>query len=167
MKRRILQFLATFALLIATTPTGNPQSAWMTYTNEAHGYSLRVPVGMQVSHRAADGSGITWQTGTVRIQVAGSSNPYHIKPQEYVDRVRRAAGTGLVELRQGSNKTTAGHWIEALYTKDGRRVHQRTAIGPEAIQSVEFSYAYRFRKEKESVGKRVIESFTPGYLGSP
>lgn len=165
MKRRTLQILANLALLLAAGAIASSQNTWSTYSNELYGYSLRIPVGMQLSNRASDGSGVTWQTGTVRIRVSGSSNPYQIKPHEYAERIRRSAGPGLVEFRQGRYKSIEGYWIEALYTKDGRRVHQKTAIGAEAINSVEFSYAYRFRKEKESVGKQVLESFKPGYLG--
>ena len=123
---------------------------------------MELPPGLQVSNRAADGSSVSWQTGTVRVQVSGSNNPYRIEPSEYFKRVRLAAADGIVEERTGSDEGRA--WQESLYTKHGRRIHQKVFVGSGAINTLEFSYAYRYREEKERLGQRVVESFRPGDL---
>lgn len=164
MKQRLHMLLAILAFLLMVTGPGVPRDRWVLYSNEKFGYSVRVPEAMQVANRASDGSGVTWQTGTVRIQVSGSSNPYRFKSQDYMARIRRSAGAGLVDLKQGKDTATGAEWVEALFTKDGRRVHQKTYLGPSAVHSLEFSYAYRYRKEKEGVGHLVVESFRPGKL---
>lgn len=133
------------------------------YRNNRFGFSVDVPSGLLVSNRSVDGSSVTWQTGTVRMQVSGSNNPYRIKPHEYYERVRTAAGDGFVTHRK-NGADSLSPWYEILYTHNGRRIHQRVYVGAGSINTVSFSYAYRYRKEKEGIGWRVLESFKPGDL---
>ena len=156
------QGLNQFLLLVLLIKLCSAQSSWVTYANDRFGYSVALPPGLQVSNRAADGSGLTWQTGTVRVQVSGVNNPYMIKPHEYFAGVKSAAGEGLVKERQGSGQDF--YWYEVLFTKDSRRIHRKVFISSGSINSVEFSYAYRLREQKEALGDRVLGSFRPGDL---
>ena len=73
-KRGISIFVA--ALLLGLAGVSAAQDDWTNYKNSRFGYSLSLPSSLVVSNRAADGSGVTWQTGTVRVQVSGTNNPY-------------------------------------------------------------------------------------------
>lgn len=154
--------LSRFLLFFLLIHLCSAQSQWFNYSNDRFGYSVALPPGLQVSNRAADGSGLTWQTGTVRVQVSGVNNPYKIKPQEYFAGVKAAAGEGLVRERQGSGQDF--YWYEVLFTKDSRRIHRKVFIASGSINTVEFSYAYRLREQKEALGDRVLGSFRPGVL---
>ncbi|MFA5509144.1 MAG: hypothetical protein WC423_27220 [Vulcanimicrobiota bacterium] len=141
------------------------QQEWIEYTNSRFGYSLRLPVGLAVSNRAADGSGLTWQTGTVRVQVSGTNNPYKIAPQQYFSGIKGAAGDRIVAEEHG--KTAQGvHWYEILFTRESRRVHRKVFVADGSINSLEYSYGYRFREDKEALARRVLQSFKPGDLRS-
>lgn len=140
------------------------QEGWTTYKNQRFGYAVDVPTGLLVTNRAVDGSSVTWQTGTVKLQVSGANNPYQISPQQYYKRVKTAAD-GRVVTERKSESDSPVPWYEILYTKDGRRIHQRVYVGDGSINTVALSYSYRFRKEKESLGWRVLKSFRPGELG--
>lgn len=158
---RIISQLLLSVILLAPVAA---EDGWTVYTNEKFGYSFELPAAMVVSNRPTDGSGLTWQTGTVRIQASGTNNRYEVKPQEYFERMRFAAADKIVEQSHGVDPQTQAHWFQLLYTKDGRRIHQKTYVGEGTVNSLEFSYAYRYRKQKESVGTRVLDSFKPGDL---
>jgi hypothetical protein len=155
------RFIAIWILVVAGLALA--QADWVSYQNPRFGYRLSVPPGLQVSNRAADGSGVTWQTGTVRVQVSGSNNPYKVKPHEYFERMKRAAADRIVTESQGVDEKSR-YWCEMLYTKDGRRVHQKVFVSSGAINTVEFSYAYKYREEKERLGQRVMAGFQAGDL---
>lgn len=138
------------------------QNEWTTYRNDRFGYSVSLPPGLQISNRAGDGSGVTWQTGTVRLQVSGEGNPYAIKPHEYFERVKASAGPKIVDEKQGTGKDF--YWYQILFTKDSRRVHRKVFIAGGSINTVEISYGYSFREDKERIANRVIASFKPGAL---
>jgi len=159
-KRGISIFVA--ALLLALAGVSGAQEGWTEYRNSRFGYSLSLPASLVVSNRAADGSGVTWQTGTVRVQVSGTNNPYQIKPHEYFSGVKGAAGERVVEEEHGSDSN--GYWYEILFTKDSRRVHRKVYIASGSINSIEYSYGYRYREDKEVVARRVIATFRPGDL---
>jgi hypothetical protein len=152
-----------FALVLSLTQLAPAQNDWVSYKNKRFGYNVSLPPGLLVSNRPADGSGLTWQTGTVRVQVSGANNPYNIKPNDYFERVRTAAGDRVVTESKGSGPNGA-YWYQLLFTKDGRRVHQKVFISSGSINTAEFSYAYRYREEKESLGAQFLESFQPGDL---
>ena len=157
MMRRFFKVIVMLGLILPTLadPLGTP------YTNSRFGYQVTVPDGLLISNRAADNSGLTWQTGTVKLQVSGINNPYGIKPHEYFERIKTAAADRIVTEREGGHPYS---WYEILYTKDGRRIHQRTYVGGGSINTVAFSYPYRYRKQKERLGVEVLESFRPGDL---
>ena len=159
--RRIISNLLLILLLMVPVSAEN---GWIEYSNQKFGYSFELPAAMVVSNRPSDGSGLTWQTGTVRIQASGTNNRYDLKPEEYFERMRFAAADKIVEQSHGVDPQTRAHWFQMLYTKDGRRIHQKTYVGEGTVNSLEFSYAYRYRKQKESVGVRVLDSFKPGDL---
>lgn len=159
--RRIISNLLLILLLMVPVFAEN---GWVEYSNQKFGYSFELPAAMVVSNRPSDGSGLTWQTGTVRIQASGTNNRYDLKPEEYFERMRFAAADKIVEQSHGVDPQTHAHWFQMLYTKDGRRIHQKTYVGEGTVNSLEFSYAYRYRKQKESVGVRVLDSFKPGDL---
>ena len=159
-KRGISIFVA--ALLLGLAGVSAAQDDWTNYKNSRFGYSLSLPSSLVVSNRAADGSGVTWQTGTVRVQVSGTNNPYQIKPHEYFSGVKGAAGERVVEEDHGSD--SSGYWYEILYTKDSRRVHRKIYIAGGSINSIEYSYGYRYREDKEVLARRVIATFKPGDL---
>ena len=160
-KRRISIFVAALLLCFVGPAVG--QESWTEYKNSRFGYSLSLPSSLVVSNRAADGSGVTWQTGTVRVQVSGTNNPYKIKPHEYFSGVKGAAGDRIVQENHGDD--SKGHyWYEILYTKDSRRIHRKIYISGGSINSIEYSYGYRYREEKEVLARRVIATFKPGDL---
>lgn len=152
-----------FAFVLLALCSSVVAQGWTVYMNERFGYSLEMPPGLQVSNRAADGSGVTWQTGTVRMQVSGLNNPYKIKPHEYFANVRSAAADRIVKENNGYSQDE-GYWMEILYTKESRRIHRKIFIAAGSINIVEFSYGYKFREEKESLGQRTLDSFRPGDL---
>lgn len=125
-----------------------------------------VPEGLQLVSRADDGSGVTWQTGTVRLQVYGSNNPYRISAEQWFSTVRKAAGDGVVDERR-SGAFDEHTWQEILYLKDGRRFHRKTFVGAGSVNTVEVSYAYKHRQAKQPIGQKVIQSFRPGDLSRP
>lgn len=136
---------------------------WTAYENPRFGYHMVVPEGMVVVSRAEDGSGATWQTGTVRVQVYGTNNPYKITPERWFASVRKAAGDRIVDERK-SNALDEKAWQEILYLKDGRRCHRKTFIGEGSVITVEVSYAYKHREAKQPIGQKVIDSLRPGDL---
>jgi len=154
---------ALIFVLLLCVATSVAQEGWRSYRNERFGYTLELPEGLLVSNRPVDGSGVTWQTGTVKVQVSGANNPYKIKPHEYFERVRASTDNRIVFEKQG---TDAGgkYWYELLYTARGRRIHQKVYVGSGGINTVLFSYAYRYREDKEHIGQQVIDSFRPGML---
>ena len=95
--------------------TSGAQESWTEYKNSRFGYSLSLPASLVVSNRAADGSGVTWQTGTVRVQVSGTNNPYGIKPHEYFSGVKGAAGGRVVEEEHGSD--SSGYWYDGEHSR--------------------------------------------------
>lgn len=137
-------------------------SGWTEYQNERFGYRVQVPEGLNLVSRAADGSGIIWQTGTVRLAVYGTNNPYETSPERWFANVRAAAGEKILEESQG--KTPQGHWHEIFYLKNSRRVHRKTYISRGSINTLDISYGYRYRQEKYTIAQRVISSFKPGDL---
>ena len=158
MKRKLL--LGLCLLLATLTASAAP---WTAYENSRFGYRLIVPQGMGVVDRASDGSGATWQTGTVRVQVYGSNNPYKISADRWFASVRKAAGDRVVDER----RSVAGdehEWFEILYLKDGRRFHRKTFAGSGSLVTVEVSYAYALREAKQPLGQRVVDSLRPGDL---
>jgi hypothetical protein len=148
--------LSLFTLIVGA------QSAWIEYKNSRFGYSVSLPAGLLVANRASDKSGVTWQTGTVRVQVSGVNNPYKIKPHEYFSGIKGAAGDRVVAENHGQDDK--GYWYEILYTKDSRRVHRKVYISSGAINSIEYSYGYRYREDKEALAKETLASFRPGDL---
>lgn len=150
------------ALLIATT-SALLAAPWTTYKNERFGYEVLVPDGLTVVSRAADGSGVVWQTGTVRMEVSGTNNPYEIKPHEWFAKVRASAGAKVLEERRGKLKS-GGYWHEIFFLKKSRRVHRRTYIAGGSVNTLDFSYGYAHRKAKYGLGLRVLQSFKPGEL---
>lgn len=157
----IVGFL-TWLLICSALPV-SAQDTFTKYQNQRFGYSVSVPSGLEVSNRASDGSGVTWQTGTVRVQVSGVNNPYKIKPHEYFSGIKGAAGEGVVSEKHGSD-ASGRYWYEILYTKDSRRIHRKVFISSGSINILEYSYGYRYREEKEALAKRTLAAFLPGDL---
>ena len=164
------RFLKTISIalglvaLVAVAP-GFAQNHTIPYRNARFGYKLELPPAMLVVNRASDGSGVTWQTGSFRILVSGVNNPYAIKPHEYYEKIQELAKGRVVEESEGNiDGGHSGYWHQILYTKDSRRVHQKTFIAGQAINIIEVSYPYRLRKQKESVAQRILDSFQPGSL---
>jgi hypothetical protein len=151
------------ALLALLTVVSAAQTGWIDYRNSRFGYSVSLPAGLLVANRASDGSGVTWQTGTVRVQVSGVNNPYKIKPHEYFSGIKGTADDRIVTENHGQD-AKGRSWYQILYTKDSRRIHRKVYIGAGAINSVEYSYGYRYREEKEALAERAIASFQPGNL---
>lgn len=139
---------------------------WTAYENSRFGYRLMVPEGLSVVSRAEDGSGATWQTGTVRVQVYGTNNPYKIPAQRWFSNVRKSAGDRIVDERH-STALDEYAWHEILYLKDGRRFHRKTFVGEGSVITVEVSYAYSLRQAKQPIGQKVINSLRPGDLNLP
>jgi hypothetical protein len=148
-------FFLTSGMLLA--------APWSAYENSRFGYRMIVPEGLEVVARAEDGSGATWQTGTVRVQVYGANNPYKISAERWFANVRKAAGDRIVDERK-SNALDEHAWQEILYLKDGRRFHRKTFVGEGSVNTVEVSYAYRLRETKQPIGQKVINSLRPGDL---
>jgi hypothetical protein len=140
--------------------TGLARTVGTAYQNARFGYRLEIPTGLKVVNRAADESGVIWQTGTVRVQVSGANNPHRIKPHEYFADIKVAAGNQIVRESQGQDKEA--YWYEILYTKDSRQIHRKVFIGAGSIQSVEFSYAYIQRDQQERLATLTLASFLPG-----
>lgn len=136
---------------------------WSAYENARFGYRLMLPEGLTLVQRLEDGSGARWQTGTFAVEVFGTNNPYQISPERWFAGVRKAAGDRVVEERR-SSPLVSPPWQEVLYLKNGRRHHRKTFVGPGAVVTVEVSYAYRLRQDKQSLGQRVVASLTPGDL---
>ena len=136
---------------------------WTAYENSRFGYRMVVPEGMNVVSRAEDGSGATWQTGTVRVQVYGTNNPYKISPERWFANVRKAAGDRVVDERK-STALDEYAWQEILFLKDGRRFHRKTFVGDGSVITVEVSYAYSLREAKQPIGQKVVSSLRPGDL---
>lgn len=157
----LARFITTLllSLLLSGSVLGD---SWATHKNERFGYQVSVPRGLTVVSRAADGSGVTWQTGTVRVQVSGTNNPYKIKPHEWFASVRSAAGDKILDERTG--EFSGGYWQEIFFLKKSRRVHRKTYIGAGSVNTIEFSYAYRHRDAKYPLGLRAVANFKPGDL---
>lgn len=152
-----LTLLITLSLLVGALATG-----WTDYQNERFGYRLTVPEGLNLISRAADGSGMIWQTGTVRLEVYGTNNPYELKPHEWFANVRASAGDKILEERQGTFED--GYWHEIFFLKKSRRVHRKTYIAKGSVNTLDISYGYRYRKQKYAIAQRVVSSFQPGDL---
>ncbi len=135
------------------------------YENSRFGYRLMVPEGLEVVARAEDGSGMTWQTGTVRVQVYGANNPYRIPADRWFANVRKSAGGRIVDERR-STALDEFAWHEILYLKDGRRCHRKTFVGEGSVNTVEVSYAYKLRESKQPIGQKVVSSLRPGDLSA-
>ena len=148
------------AILLLLTLASSSQTSWIEYKNSRFGYSVSLPAGLLVANRASDSSGVTWQTGTVRVQVSGVNNPYKIKPHEYFSGINRTAGDRIVAESHGEN------WYEILYTKDSRRIHRKVFIGAGSINSIEYSYGYRYREVKEVLAQETLATFKPGDLSA-
>ena len=136
---------------------------WTHYENSRFGFQMIVPRGLDVVARADDGSGMTWQTGTVRVQVFGANNPYQISASRWFANVQASAGDRIVDQRT-SPAGVEPAWHEILYLKDGRRVHRKTFVGGGSINTVEVSYAYKLREEKQPIGQVIVDSLKPGDL---
>ncbi len=138
-------------------------SPWTAYKSSRFGYSLTIPQGLRVTDRAENGSGVTWQTGTFKVQVYGSNNRYKIPPERWFANVRAAAGERIVDERT-SKPTQQPRWHEILYLKEGRRVHRKTYVAEGSVNTVEVSYGYAYREDKQPIGQKLIDSFHPGDL---
>lgn len=136
---------------------------WTHYDNSRFGFAVIVPQGLTLVAKPEDGSGRTWQTGTFRMQVFGTNNPYRLNAERWFANVEASAGDRIVDQRR-SRAGVEPPWQEILYLKDGRRVHRKTFVGKAAINTVEISYGYKFREEKQSIGQTVVDSFKPGDL---
>jgi hypothetical protein len=136
---------------------------WSAYQNPRFGYRLIVPEGLTVVARAQDGSGVTWQTGTFRVQVYGTNNPYKMSAQRWFASVRKAAGDRIVDERVSTTNDEVP-WQEILYLKEGRRYHRKTFVGAASVDTVEVSYAYALREQKQPLGEKVVNSMRPGDL---
>lgn len=152
--------LVLFLLCLTLTALSAPFEA---YQNSRFGYKLIVPEGLEVVARAEDGSGVTWQTGTVRVQVYGANNPYRIPAERWFANVRKSAGERVVDERR-SRALDEYAWHEILYLKDGRRFHRKTFVGSGSVNTVEVSYAYKLRESKQPIGQKVVASLRPGDL---
>lgn len=160
MKRCLKLTLALLTLTLAALA-----APFQAYQNDRFGYRLMVPDGLEVVARADDGSGMTWQTGTVRVQVYGANNPYRIPADRWFANVRKAAGDRIVDERR-SNALDEFAWHEILYLKDGRRFHRKTFVGEGAVNTVEVSYSYKLREAKQPIGQKVVSSLRPGDLSA-
>lgn len=150
-------------LLLLLSPLAIASGDWILYENERFGYSFERPPGLLVVSRLSRGAGVIWQTGTVRVEVSGSNNPYAIKPHEWFENVRTAAGDKIVFERK--NPSDSDHyWYEVLYLKNSRRVHRKTYVGSRAVNTIEVSYGYAHRESKQAIGQKIIDSFKPGSL---
>ena len=139
---------------------------WVHYENSRFGFQVIIPQGLVVTEKAEDGSGMTWQTGTFRVQVFGSNNPYGLTAGKWFANVRASAGDRIVDERR-SGAGVEPPWHEILYLKSGRRVHRKTYVGEGSVNTVEVSYAYKFREEKQPLGQVVVDSLKPGDLSQP
>lgn len=156
-----LNFLPVLCLFVLSgTVLASP---WAAYENSRFGYSLTIPQGLTVTGRADDGSGVTWQTGTFKVQVYGSNNRYKIAPERWFANVRVAAGDRIVDERT-SKPDQEPRWHEILYLKEGRRVHRKTFVGEGSVNTVEVSYGYAHREQKQPLGQKLVDSFRPGDL---
>lgn len=157
-KQSLLLIVALLCVAVAA-----PAAPWTAYENSRFGYRMMIPEGLSVVSRAEDGSGVTWQTGTVRVQVYGTNNPYKISAERWFANVRKAAGERIVDERH-STALDEFAWHEILYLKDGRRFHRKTFVGDGSVITVEVSYAYSLRQSKQPIGQKVINSLRPGDL---
>lgn len=153
-----------FALVLCLVLAADA-APWSAYENARFGYRVMVPEGLAVVARAGDGSGATWQTGTVRVQVYGANNPYRLSADRWFANVRKAAGDRVVDERR-STPLEEFPWQEILYLKEGRRFHRKTFVGDGSVLTVEVSYAYKHREAKQPIGQKVINSLRPGDLSS-
>lgn len=151
-----LRLLPSIILYFIFT-TSAAAKPWTVYKNDSFGYRVAIPSGMLVVDRAQDDSGLTWQTGSVRIQVYGINNPYSITASSWFSKVRKAAGDRIVDERR-SKEGESPRWQEILYLKKGRRHHRKTFVEGNVIISLEVSYAYSLREEKQPIGQRIIDS---------
>ncbi len=155
-----LRYLISGLLCLTLSALAAP---WNHYENSRFGFQVIVPRGLEVVARAQDGSGMTWQTGTFRVQVFGTNNPYRVSPERWFSNVRASAGDRIVDERN-SAAGVEPPWHEILYLKDGRRVHRKTFVGEGCVNTVEVSYAYKFREEKQPLGQVIVDSLKPGDL---
>lgn len=154
--RLLLLGLCSLSLSVLAAP-------WTHYENSRFGFQVIVPRGLEVVARAEDGSGITWQTGTFRVQVFGTNNPYRLSAARWFSNVRASAGDRIVDERRSAARVDPP-WHEILYLKDGRRVHRKTFVGEGCVNTVEVSYAYKYREEKQPLGQVIVDSLKPGDL---
>ena len=150
-----------FGLLLCTL--GAFAAPWTHHENSRFGFQMIVPRGLDLVARADDGSGTTWQTGTFRVQAFGSNNPYRISAARWFANVQAAAGDRIVDQRFSSAGIEPA-WHEILYLKEGRRIHRKTFVGEGSVNTVEVSYAYKLREEKQPLGQVVVDSLKPGDL---
>ena len=158
MRRYVPAFLS-LALLLSVIASAS--HSWVSYRNERFGYSFERPPGLTVVSRSSDKAGVIWQTGTVRVEVSGSNNPYKIKPHEWFAKIRSSAGHKIVFERDGYSES-GFYWYEVLYLKNSRRVHRKTCMASGSINTLEVSYGYGHREAKQKLGQRMIDSFKPG-----
>ena len=158
MTRKFVRILLWVSLALAVLA-----APYEVYENDRFGYRMIVPEGLVVVERPEDGSGATWQTGTVRVQVYGTNNPYKIPADRWFKNVRASAGDRIVdERRSRTNEDIPSQ--EILYLKEGRRYHRKTFVGTGSVNTVEVSYAYRLRETKQPIGQKVVNSMVPGDL---
>lgn len=138
---------------------------WISYKNDRYGYKFQRPPGLTVVSRSSDGAGVIWQTGTVRVEVSGSNNPYKIKPDEWFGKIRSSAGNKIVFEKKLDAVSESDHYsYEVLYLKNSRRIHRKTCMSAGAVNTIEVSYGYGHREAKQKLGQKMIDSFKPGDL---
>jgi len=134
---------------------------YRTYTNQRFGFTALRPASFTVKSRLPDGQGVTWVSpdGMVVLSAYGRENVHGYLPA--ADELADSQGLRVTyHPIKGNVVTVSG------YTHNGRTiVYRRDIVGPDAIDTLYWSYPTSARAQWDPAVTRTAHAFRPGDVG--
>src|SRR6185312_731245 len=134
---------------------------YRTYTNQRFGFTALRPASFTVKSRLPDGQGVTWVSpdGMVVLSAYGRENVHGYLPA--ADELADSQGLRVTyHPIKGNVVTVSG------YTHNGRTiVYRRDIVGPDAIDTLYWSYPTSARAQWDPAVTRTEHAFRPGDVG--
>jgi hypothetical protein len=131
------------------------------YTNQRFGFTILRPASFTVKSSLPDGQGVTWvsRDGTVVLSAYGRENVHGYSPA--ADELADSHGLRVTyHPIKGNVVTVSG------YTHNGRTiVYRRDIVGPDAIDTLYWSYPASARARWDPAVTRTAHAFRPGDVG--